>query len=472
MHRRAGVVLVEVKATEKFKSNRYLDAKKQLDVAEKVIRALLNAIGITLPVYKVVAMPNVADPGRDVAGYIDLRKQHLVLGDKDSDDVRLLVRWWKEHFCEMCFDEVGDTLLKFISILVGQRAAISATANILAGVSKTIDEQSFLERSYAKLAKKGERGSKMVVKPTVKTGLGILAKQFMFLNREQLHVWEGPRLQIIMGSPGSGKTILLQFKALECAKKNEQVLVVVPSPLDKLYTEFFTRNGLNSGITVVITFHQLADFLSKEAEVPTDPFHVFVDEFPALFFEENNSELLESFRDFLSKHQHQWIVEDSEQLLLADRFESFEREQDMHTRIDPIQISLFCCLLCKDKNFVFSTNLVTIMRYTNEIYNFLIKHYYQLSSVIKLTIDMSNHDDFNIDQTVSKLQIGHNICGPQVIEERRTYKTSKERLHHCLQVINSELNEWLLQDDEEKPDFCKVAILVNDQNGLMNSLHT
>lgn len=462
VHRRAGVVLIEVKATEKFKSNRYLDAKKQLDVAEKFIRALLKAMGITLPVYKVVAMPNVADPGRDAAGYVDLRKQHLVLGDEPSDDVRLFARWWKEHFCEMCFDEVGDTLLKFISILVGQRAAISATANILAGVSKTIDEQSFLERSYAKLVKKGAHGSKMVVKPTEKTGSGILAKQFMFLNREQLHVWEGPRLQIITGSPGSGKTILLQFNALECAKKNEKVLVVVPSPLDKLYTEFFTRNEITSGITVVITFHQLVDFLSKEAEVPIDPFHVFVDEFPALFFEENNSELLESLRDFLSKHQYghcyQWIVDDSEQLLLADQFESFEREQD--TRLDPIQMSSFCCLLCKDKNFVFSKNLVTIMRYTNEIYNFLIKHYYQLSSVIKLTINMSDHDDFNIDHTVSKLQIGHNICGPQVIEERRTYETAKERLNHCLQVINSELNEWLLQEDQEKPDFCKVSILV------------
>lgn len=50
VHRRAGVVLIEVKATEKFKSNRYLDAKKQLDVAEKFIRALLKAMGITLPV--------------------------------------------------------------------------------------------------------------------------------------------------------------------------------------------------------------------------------------------------------------------------------------------------------------------------------------------------------------------------------------------------------------------------------------
>lgn len=88
VHKRAGVVLIEVKATEKFKSNRYLDAKKQLEVAEKFIRALLNTMGITLPVYKVIAMPNMAYPGRDAADYIDLRKQHLVLGDKDSDDVR------------------------------------------------------------------------------------------------------------------------------------------------------------------------------------------------------------------------------------------------------------------------------------------------------------------------------------------------------------------------------------------------
>ena len=467
VHRRAGVVLIEVKATEKFKTNRYLDAKKQLEVAEKFIQALFNTMGITLPVYKVIAMPNVTDLGRDAAGYIDLRKEHLVSGDDDCDDIRLFASWWKKHFLEIPPSEGADTMTtisRFISILVGQRTAISATANILAGVSKTIDEQSFLERSFAKLAKKGVRGSKMVDKPTEKVRPGVLAKQFMFLNNEQLKAWNGPLLQVIVGSPGTGKTILLQYKALECAQKNEKVLVVVPSPLDQLYTKFFIRNGIPDGLTAVITFSQLADFLSEDAEwEATGPLHVFVDEFPVLFGDENHPQLLDSFRDFLDKyrdgHCYQWIVDDSEQLVLKDQFESFERKQDKFARLNLIQISTFVCLLCKDKSFVFSTRLETVMRYTTEIYRHLVQHYYQLSTIIRLTIDMSDHNDFDFSNTASGLNIGHHISGPQVIEERRTYESFKEGLDHSLQVIKSELGEWL-NEEEGQCDYSQFAVLV------------
>lgn len=467
VHRRAGVVLIEVKATEKFKTNRYLDAKKQLEVAEKFIQALFKAMRITLPVYKVIAMPNVTDLGRDAAGYIDLRKEHLVSGDDDCDDIRLFASWWKKHFLEILPSEGADTMTtisRFISILVGQRTAISATANILAGVSKTIDEQSFLERSFAKLAKKGVRGSKMVDKPTEKVRPGVLAKQFMFLNNEQLKAWNGPLLQVIVGSPGTGKTILLQYKALECAQKNEKVLVVVPSPLDQLYTKFFIRNGIPEGLTAVITFSQLADFLSEDAEwEATGPLHVFVDEFPVLFGEENHLQLLDSFRDFLDKyrdgHCYQWIVDDSEQLVLKDQFESFERKQDKFARLNLIQISTFVCLLCKDKSFVFSTRLETVMRYTTEIYRHLVQHYYQLSPIIRLTLDMSDHNDFDFSNTASGLNIGHHISGPQVIEERRTYESFKEGLDHSLQVIKSELGEWL-NEEEGQCDYSQFAVLV------------
>ena len=470
VHRRAGVVLIEVKATEKFKTNRYLDAKKQLEVAEKFIQALFKAMRITLPVYKVIAMPNVTNVGRDAAGYIDLRKEHLVRGEDECDDIRLFASWWKKHFLEIPPSEGADTMTtfsRFISILVGQRTAISATANILAGVSKTIDEQSFLERSFSKLAKKqkkGVHGSKMVDKPTEKVRPGVLAKQFMFLNNEQLKVWSGPLLQVIVGSPGTGKTILLQYKALECLQKNEKVLVVVPSPLDQLYTKFFIRNGVPDGLTTVITFSQLADFLSKDAErEATGPLHVFVDEFPVLFGEENHLHLLDSFRDFLVKHQdghsYQWIVEDSEQLVVKDQFESFEREQDKFASLNVTDVSRFVCLLCKDKNFVFSPSLKTVMRYTTEIYRHLLQRYYQFSTIAWLTLRLPDYNNYDVSDAISSLNIGHHISGPQVIEERRTYESFKEGLDHSLQVIKSELGEWL-KEKEGQCDYSQFAVLV------------
>ena len=278
----------------------------------------------------------------------------------------------------------------------------------------------------------------------------------MFLNREQLNVWEGPLHQVITGSAGSGKTILLQFKALECAQRNEKVFVVVPTPLDKLYTEFFTRNGIINS-TTVITFHQLADFLDKAEEELTGPLHVFVDEFPVLFVEENQ-QLPDSFRDFLAKYQcdncYQWIAQDSEQLVLNDQSESNEGKL-----VDTIQVSSFSSLLCKDQGFRNSSELITTMRYTNEIYNYLNQHYYQHSSVMRITINASNFDDFNIDDTFSRIRIGHHICGPEVTEERRTYETSKEHLEHCMHIIKSELSEWL-KVEEGECYYCKVAILV------------
>ena len=204
-HQRVGVILIEVKATEKFKTNRYLDAKRQLEVGEKFVQALLKAKGIDVPVYKVVAMPNVIDEGRSANDYIDLRKIHL--GTKDDGDDHNLQHfelWWKEHFTKRSFELDAEKFLSLISIFVGQRAAISATTQILSVVFKTIDEQSFLEKSYKKLTRKGAGGSPVVVRPTDATGLGILAKQFMFLNIEQLGIWEGPLNQWVWTKHGVG----------------------------------------------------------------------------------------------------------------------------------------------------------------------------------------------------------------------------------------------------------------------------
>ena len=71
------------------------------------------------------------------------------------------------------------------------------------------------------------------------------------MNPEQLRIWAGPTRQMFCGAPGSGKTILLQHKALECAKNQEKVVVIVLCPLDKLYTEFFARNNVSENVDVV-----------------------------------------------------------------------------------------------------------------------------------------------------------------------------------------------------------------------------
>lgn len=447
-HRRIGVILIEVKATEKFKTNRYLDAKRQLQVGEKFVQALMKAKGIDVPVYKVVAMPNVIDEGRSVKDYIDLRKIHLGTKDDGEDDnLQHFELWWKDHFTKMSFEQDAEKLLSLISIFVGQRAAISATTQILSAVFKTIDEQSFLEKSYKKMTRKGACGSPVVVRPTDTTGLSILAKQFMFLNIEQLGIWEGPLHQFFCGAPGSGKTILLQHKALECAKKNEKVLILVPPPLDKLYNEFFTRNEIINGIITIVTYDNLSDFLSMAPEVPINLFHIFADEFQILL--NTNETLLGSFREFLVRYQsslfYQWITYDVNQLLLVNEVFGMKRTK--------VNISSFLTELCERQNFIHASSLMTVMRCTSEVYDFL-------QRFLKFSFG-EQPGGSGIAQRYwhHPVHLGHHVCGPQVIVEGKIgYGSREERFVDCSKIIKNEINEWAKKEDGFL--YRKIAILV------------
>ena len=450
VHRRTGVILIEVKATEKFKTNRYLDAKRQLQVGEKFVQALLKAKDLDIPVYRVVAMPNVVDEGRNANDFIDLRKIHLGMTDDEEDDnLQHFELWWKQHFTERSFEEEIEKLLSLISVFVGQRSAISATTQILSEVFKTIDEQSFLERSHAKMTRKGASGSPVVVRPADATSLRILAKQFVFLNMEQLGIWEGPLHQLFCGAPGSGKTILLQYKALECAKKNEMVLVMVPPPLDKLYKEFFTRNEIANGMVTIVTFDRISTFLSRVLKMSMKPVHVFVDEFQILF--STNETLLGSFREFLVHCQgtsfYQWITYDIYQLLFVNRL--FGMKQ---TNLD---VSSFLNELCEKQNFTHASSLTTVMRCTSEVYDFLQRH-------MELSMGkQSGGTEFAQRYWNHPIYLGHHVCGPKVTLQGKIsymYGSNEERLVDCSKIIKNEINEWAKEEDGFS--YHKVAILV------------
>ena len=451
MHRLIGFILIEVKATEKFKANRYLDAKKQLEVGERFIKVLLKAKGLDIPVYKVIAMPNVVDKGRDGSDLIDLRKIHLDGSDND-DDARMknFELWWKEHFTEKSFEEEGVDFMKLISIFVGQRTSISATTQILSGVFKTIDEQSFLERSHAKMAKKGA-SSNVVVKPTDFASLSVLATQFLFLNVEQLKLWEGPKHQLFCGAPGSGKTILLQHKALECAKKGEVVLILVPPPLDKLYRDFFLRNEISNDLVHIVTFDDLVNFLSLAPKTAGKPIHVFVDEFQTLLV--TSKEMLDPFTEFLSLKQsadfYQWITYDVNQMLFA-RSELFGIKQAWN-----FSIPGYLNELCSKKNFFHAPSLTTVMRCTSEIYEFL-QRYLQFAFGKRSTDQPQTPQQY----WHHPVYLGHQICGPQVIVEGKiSYESYEERFVDCCKIIKQEINEWAKENHEYL--YHKIAILAS-----------
>lgn len=481
LHRRIGVILIEVKANEEFKSSRDEEAKKQLKVAEDFVRVFLEAKGINIPVYKVVAMPSVPDEGNSSDGNINLRKIHLGMDDKGNvQDLLPFEQWWGQKFTNGAFEEHEEKFLSLISVFVGQRVTVSATAQILGRVFQTIDGQSFLLQSYRKIKKSKGRESTEVGRPE-KEDASILARQFVFLNEEQLAIWRGEEKQLIHGVAGSGKTILIQHKALECVKRNEKVVIFVPTILGKLYKEFFSSNGilflhfnfkrdsqklkqnslpdcsseffkkfLRKGKPcdeklLIVTVHQQPLFLSsvdsvvKEGE-RVDDFHIFVDEFQSF------PDAI-SLADFVICHQspsfYQWIAYDVRQRLAhEDRGLGFRA---------------LIFYLCETKKFPHAPSLTTVVRCTSQIFSKL-KDYYKPFHCS----ENPEQKKFAEKYWNNEMKLGHHVDGPEICSIPHDNIVSDEE-RSILKVINDEINAWAKVDDTVY--YNRVAILVTEEVG-------
>lgn len=129
-------------------------------------------------------------------------------------------------------------------------ASINVVSSMLYAKSfKVLDKQLFLKENFRQqqtAIRKDPRSvpeNQLIEKPVA---FASLYQQFMFLNPEQSLLWNGPRQQYIVGPFGTGKTILLQHRALACAKNNANVFVLVaPRSVKKLYTEFFEQNRIS-----------------------------------------------------------------------------------------------------------------------------------------------------------------------------------------------------------------------------------
>ena len=479
LHRRIGVILIEVKGNTEFNSDRYDEAKKQLEFAEKFVRVFLESKGMNEVdfVHKVVAMPNVSDEGRSSEGFFNLRKIHLEM-DGEGNVISLLpfARWWKGKFTERSLGEHEEKFLSVISLFVGHRATVNTSARILGEVFKTIDKQKFLQQSYNKTTNE----KPVVVRLEKKS---ILARQFVFLNEEQLAVWRGEEKQLICGPAGTGKTILIQHKALECVKRNEKVVIFVPTILGKLYKEFFSSNGilflhfnykrdsqnfkqnslkdcsfeffkkfLRKGKPcdeklLIVTVHQQPLFLSsldsvvKEGE-RVDDFHIFVDEFQS--FPDARS-----LADFFICHQsssfYQWIAYDVRQQVGHEE-NSF-----------PIAFDRVIFYLCGTKKFPHAPSLTTVMRCTSQIFSTL-KYLYKPIC-----------DFYNLEQRKfvkkywdNEMKLGHHVDGPKICNiPFRTFVSDEERSIFYMKIINDEINAWAKVDDTVY--YNRVAILVKKQ---------
>ena len=99
---------------------------------------------------------------------------------------------------------------------------------------------------------------------------------YIWLDPDQAKVMNHPyHLQIIIGPASTGKTILIQLKILEMLKKNENVLVILPSStLVSKYQSFF-ENNITEKLNIVTPGADWQSILQKTEA------HLFVDEFCA-----------------------------------------------------------------------------------------------------------------------------------------------------------------------------------------------
>ena len=458
LHRRIGVILIEAKGKTEFKSDRYEVAKEQLEFAEKFVRIFLEAKGMNEVdfVHKVVAVPNLSDVSESSGGFIHLRKINL---DRNLPPFAL---WWKGKFTERSLGEHEEKFLSVISLFVGHRATVNASARILGNVFKTINKQKFLQQSH----KQTTEEKPVVVRLEKKS---ILARQFVFLNEEQLAIWRGEKKQLFCGAAGTGKTILIQHKALECAKNDEKVLIFVPTFLGKLYKKFFSSNGilclhfnykrdkqysdflkkfLRRGepckeTVLIVTVFQVPLFLpsvKSVAKEEVNEFHVFVDEFQS--FTETGI-----LTDFLICHQspsfYQWVAYDPRQILRTDEYrDTFER---------------VVLNLCATEKFHHAPSLTTVMRCTSEIFWAIQKYVHHI-------FQYSAEDKFAQTYWTRPIHLGHHVSGPQVVTHRINKLTFVKKCLFCLKTIKDEINEWAKIDDTY--EYNRVAILVPEQRWI------
>lgn len=489
VHRNIGVILIEVKSTKKFSKSHQGKARKQLQAGEKIIRALLHADHsqeISIPVKKVIAMPNVSDPGRGNQEYISLRE----IDTRHSEGG--FASWWQNNFDSREFDNnEKQQLQRLIAILVRLKCKVSS--EILSDVYEKIDEQEFLRNSHKKYTKQDGDGPEVVVKSADRPERNILSTKFTFLNLEQLRIWNGPRKQFFNGASGCGKTILLQFKALECVKrKEEKVMIVVPSSLTNLYKEFFDDNiedNISSRVTICSPLElskllQRRDFDGDQvSNVKSDPgcdfasnnggystsdaqngsgsdlreFHFFVDEMQ--IFEAEIPDTMNLLEKLLTRITDQdcycWVAYDYMQ-----RNESVVSRDETGGLSGATEIQTQARELCKTFGVYHSSCMKTILRSTFEIYNFV--QAFVKNSLLKLVQRLNQPEFDHIEQEAKELWVsftkrydvsnylGHHVCGPPVssfknldfdsianVIEDEVKKWSKSGLHHVAVLFTS-----------------------------------
>jgi len=266
VHREIGVILVETKGMDVYDDAQHKKAANQLKNAEKLLRKLHNMAKNL--VKKVFAFPNLPNKKLNISNCDSESDQIIYLLENDMIDFK---NWWNKNIkgSHQGFSTNHDIYCKLVPKLLCGRGDICLYLNM-----KNIKR---IGRHETLKAIAGKQPA-IDIKPlqNIQTSFDTV-KTHIYLTPDQSIAWKKSK-QVICGPYGCGKTILLQCKAMELARHDHKVLVIVPNHLKQVYQNFFDKNlskkCSNINLFSVEEFYENFDNYATQAKVR----HVFVDE--------------------------------------------------------------------------------------------------------------------------------------------------------------------------------------------------
>jgi len=288
LHINIGAILIEIKAS----ANPLVEIGNAVTSLHKA-EGFLKLFDESFPVYKVAVFPNCTE---SLSEHQKAELKRLELKDNFTfcdyafaihpEAVSKVLSHFKsvtqQTVCPLNLTKRTDTLLHWLislkclvsSTVRGSKISKVTLKDEAVSVAKQV-KQTDVKLTQHDVFSKAEQKSGLVRKLRVAT-------EALYLNPEQIAIWDGPKWQILCGIAGTGKTVLIQHKMLELDKvcaPEEQIAVVTTDAVARTYEKFFHLNKASQRVTVIskaTALFRLGMGYTTASEMCA--YHLFIDE--------------------------------------------------------------------------------------------------------------------------------------------------------------------------------------------------
>lgn len=448
------IALIEVKTSISSAKSSFVKEKRPCIDGNSFLKAILKAIKMeneNLNIVHVIAIPNVENC--ESIRHLPQKDYHYIC-KKELDDQELLLKFWNniipigsgDHQIAQSNEMIERLIISMVAMKVAMIKVLTddelndkhhlmmhlLDASVREGVTgheiySTIVQQKHLSQIYEKQEAKAQKSNGGLIisiksDPSLKNSM---MNEVLFFTPEQakiLYHVPNPK-HIIFGPAASGKTLLIQAKAIQLLNKNFRVVILIPYALIDLYDKFFARTLDNEKMSLLtITSIENNDQFKSFKERIKIGDHLLIDEYFALL---NSSIFKEAFNE------------------LSKIFQSLQPEQFCWIVLDPLQPA-------DEKNFAPEIKIAGL---ENATISFLL-------TVQRCTLNVFNQWNSHCGRFVS---IGHQYIGSNsqliYLESVGTYKDRVDSLANCIcECAGKQLDAgWNPKD---------IVILIDDSSML------